>query len=350
MIKIFHRYFRSRWERFYLKNQWHIALDLSLIMIILILGAAIIFLYIYRPILPVLDGFVKPPVDLNSPPLEISYTLGDRTLDPGEPVQLEVTVKNPGTRNVSNIVLSFEPAVSGYAISNLELAETPDESLSISNKQVLIPVIKAGEELKISLKLAVKRQNMAGRVLKAEAKISYLLNGQEYRASKPLSEIYLTADLVAEAAAYYTSPQGDQLGIGPVPPIVGIPTKYWIVWELKAGAEFRDVTMSAKLPNGIVMTGERSVLSGELSYQADTRLMIWKLPQAQASDGNRVSFEIQLTPSDNQVGEVVTLQEPGRVFGTDLLTGEELSNSFSGLTTALEKDKFNAGHGTVISQ
>lgn len=350
MTKIFHRYFRSRLERYYLKNQWHIVLDLSLIMIIFILAAAIIFLYIYRPALPVLDPFIKPVVNLNNPPLDVTYLINDRTLDSNEPVGMNIDIKNPGTRTITAIKISLESKTPSYTVSRLTLVNNKNYSATVSGQNLLLAEIKGGQEIQISLNLSFNKPANVSRILKLDSVISYLLNGQEYRASNSLDDVYLKANLTAQAAAYYTSPQGDQLGIGPVPPIVGIPTKYWIFWDVVPGGDFRDVALSAKLPSGITLTGEKTVLSGELSYQSDNRLVVWKLPIIKPGEGNRVGFEVQLIPTEDQVGEVLTLIEAGRVFGSDILTGEEVSGSFLRQTTSLDKDKFNSGHGAVISQ
>ena len=72
MFKIINIYFRSRWERFYLKNRWHLILDLSLITILIILGISAVSLYYYRPTLNwSWSETANLPIDFNNPPLKL---------------------------------------------------------------------------------------------------------------------------------------------------------------------------------------------------------------------------------------------------------------------------------------
>ena len=347
MKNIFHYYLRSRWERYYLKNKWHIVLDLSLIMLVLILSASLAFLHIYRPPTPILDGFVKPPININNPPLDISYSLADATLDRTEPIKLQITVKNPGTKKIDNVKIGLRISSASHSLTNLEISNENSQQITTSGSDLLISEIAAGQERVIDLSAYFKSQPGAGRVFELSTQTLYLLNSQEYRVSSSLGNIYINADLVAKVAAYYTSPQGDQLGIGPLPPLVGIPTKYWIFWEAQGSGDFRSVSLSAKLPAGITMTGEQALLGGELNFNPGTRLIIWKLPEVRPQDGNRAGFEVEFMPQESQVGQVIVLVESGRIFGDDILTGELVSKSFSEQTTNLDLDKFNAGNGVV---
>ena len=120
--------------------------------------------------------------------------------------------------------------------------------------------------------------------------------------------------------------------------------------EFISHGDFQDLSLSAKLPVGVRMTGEEAILSGELSYHPDTRLIIWKLDKATTGENSYAKFELELIPQEDQVGEVITLLESGRIFATDQLTGEDVSASFSKQTTNLDFDKFNSGHGEVMPQ
>jgi len=319
-------------------------------MVIFILAASILFLYIYKPSLPILDGFTKPTVNLNNPPLDVKYSITDRTLDVNESINLNISVKNSGKQAITDIKINLKSKTDLYTVSSLKKTDETDSSISVTGQDILLQSVKNGEEKNISLSINFNRQNTSNRVFILESKISYLLNGQEYQATHDLEEIYIKATLSANAATYYTSPQGDQLGIGPLPPIVGIPTKYWIFWSLSPTADFQDLSLSAKLPVGVRMTGEEAILSGELSYHPDTRLIIWKLDKATTGENSYAKFELELIPQEDQVGEVITLLESGRIFATDQLTGEDVSASFSKQTTNLDFDKFNSGHGEVMPQ
>ena len=69
--------------------------------------------------------------------------------------------------------------------------------------------------------------------------------------------------LNVRSAGYYYSPQGDQLGIGPLPPMVDIQTNYWIFWQIgNFNSDLENFTLTAQLPENIVWTGKKSLLAG----------------------------------------------------------------------------------------
>lgn len=349
MINIFHRYFRSRWERYYLKNQWHIALDLSLVMLILILLASLFYLYYYRPELPGTGSFSRTPINLDNPPLEVNFNAASPILRDDEPVVLNVALKNGGTEAISGIRLSIETVTSGYSVT--QLISDKGSDAATKDASITIDRINAGEEKRIDISATIDRRQDANRSLEWQARLDYRLNNQPFSGTVRLPKLAAAADLSASAFAYYTSPQGDQLGIGPVPPVVGLPTDYWIFWEVSGTGDFRDLTLSARLPQGVELTGDRSLLAGALNYNRDTRQLIWQIPSLSPTDGlSRVSFEVELVPVASQAGQTPVLIEAGRFFGTDVFTGEEVAGSLPALTTALEKDRFNYGQGEVLPQ
>jgi len=350
MIRHFNRYFRSRWERFYLKNHWHLVLDLSLIMVTIILAASLFFLFFFRPALPGLGGFVRPPVDLNNPPLEVTFTPSESTAKTGEPVVVVVRLKNGGSVTVNDVIVSLKPTTEGYSLDRLE-EQVDSPGASVKGSSIIFQGILPHSEEELSFLAYIRQKNTDTRTLKWQAQIEYILNGQQFKFSTDLANIHLAAELSASAVVYYTSPQGDQLGIGPIPPIVGIPTNYWVFWSVQGNGDFSDLSLSARLPRGVELTGQRSLLAGELNYNPDSRQLIWKIPELQVADGaSRLRFEIQLVPAESQVGVSPVLVEAGRYFATDKLTGEEVAGRLPDLTTELKEDRFNADQGEVIAE
>ncbi len=66
--------------------------------------------------------------------------------------------------------------------------------------------------------------------------------------------------IVISAAARYYSATGDQVGVGPISPIVGQATRYWIVWSVDPGVNgLKDVTLSGALPSDARATGKLRV-------------------------------------------------------------------------------------------
>lgn len=351
MIKIFRRYFRSRWERFYLKNTWRLILDLSLIMVIVIMAAALFSLYFYRPNLPGMGSLTPPPLDLNNPPLEIEFRLSDNVWEKGKPVQAQLTVNNNSKALANNVILHFF-GDNDFSLKNLELITengAGNVNLKLDGGKIIISQIKPYTAQELNFLVYFNVKNQRARNLTWRAEVEYSLAGQNLRSNVELEPLLVAADLNFSAAAYYTSPLGDQLGVGPIPPLVGIPTKYWIFWEVSSDADFNNLVLSARLPQGVELSEQRSVLSGEFLYNEALRQVLWRLPSLRSGgDSDRLRFEVQLVPTLNQVGQILPLISEGRYYAQDQHTGREISGTFSGLTTNLDKDRFNSGQGRVL--
>jgi len=63
------------------------------------------------------------------------------------------------------------------------------------------------------------------------ASINYTYQDKSISYPAYSSRAKICSSLNVKSAGYYYSPQGDQLGMGPIPPMVDIPTNYWIFWS-----------------------------------------------------------------------------------------------------------------------
>lgn len=348
MIRIIHRYIRGRWERYYLKNYWHLILDFSLLTIVIMLIAGMAALYFYRPNLP---GFSIPDrvfVDLDNPPLELDFATATSTAKLKDGSILKIGFKNTSASDLKNISIDFNILDKNFSLNRLEGIST-SSVMQISGRRVTLSKIEAGSAGEFSLRAYFNAKSKE-RTINWQAQSQYILGGQALKGSFTLPPLRLAAELTVKDAAYYTSPQGDQLGIGPLPPIVGIPTNYWIFLDAKGNGDFKNLVFSARLPKGIELTGVRSLLAGDFSFSSSTRQIIWKIPKLAAeSDSYRLSFEVQLIPEEDQIGQSLPLLSSGQYYGEDILTGEEAKGSFGALTTDLHNDRFNAGQGKVTT-
>jgi len=350
MIKFFHRHWRRRWERFYHKNRWHLILDLGLFVIIIMLGASVVALHFYRPNLPQqlwnLMG-TSTTIDINNPPLEIAINSFQPSFSDREGVAVGISLHNKGKATISNIIL--QPLVVDQAdqIDRLE-KEAAETFFSINNQQIIINSLKPQEKKDLTLRLYFNLLSDS-RTIPLKVNAEYSVGRQIVKETSSKLLLQRAAELTARAVAYYNSPQGDQLGIGPIPPIVGIPTKYWIFWEISSQGDFKNLVMSAKLPLGVDLNTNRSLLAGELNYNPGSRQLIWTIPEiVSQGDNYRVGFEVQLVPTMEQLGQVVPLATAIQYYAQDALSGAEVSGSLDNIDTNLPEDRINRGQGKVI--
>lgn len=348
MIKIIHRYLRGRWERYYLKSHWHLVLDLSLVLIIIMLAAAISGLYFYRPNLPWLPTYNPPTVDLNNPPLEEDFSATTSVIKLTDGTDFKITFENNGAAAITNLTINLGTTNKSFLISKLASSAGP---FVVDGRELKLDHLSPGESGEAVFHVNFNSLNTGDRIIKWRAEESYTFGGQIFRQNWDLPDLTIAAELSLKNAIYYTSPQGDQLGIGPVPPIAGIPTSYWIFWEARGTGDFKNLVVSAHLPQGVGLTSRRSLLSGEFTYNASARQIIWKVPDLKGrSDSYRLGFEIEVTPTTSDIGHILTLLNNSRYSAIDTLTGENKNGLLGNLTSNLETDHFNSGSGQVQSQ
>ena len=344
-----HRLWHSRWERFYSKSHWHLVLDLSLLIVIIMLFAMLVGLHVYRPNLSWFGGPVGPAIDLNNPPLALDYSIANPILKDNN-VILKIAYKNNGTAIVNNTTIDFLMTDKKFALDHLEIVSGGDQATVSGRELVLTPVAADGSG-EVEVKAYFTPQDPTARQVSWEAQDAYNFAGQLIKTANTLPPVTSTAELTVNNDIYYTSPQGDQLGIGPVPPIVGVPTSYWVFWKVKSNGNFQNLVFSAYLPKGVELGSGRSPITGDFSYNPTARQVVWKLPALESQNDNyNLGFEIQLTPTATQVGQVLPLLTKTRYYAEDTLTGQATSSQMTDLTTNLETDHFNAGQGKVVNQ
>lgn len=347
--KVTHRLWHSRWQRFYSKSHWHLVLDLSLLVIIIFLLASLGSFFFYRPALNWLNSFSSPAVDLNSLPLACDFNIDNSVINLEDGATIKVSFKNNGSVAINNATIDFLAANSDFVLERLE--KISGEKVEISRRQLFFKTINPGDGGEVVLKAYFSLKNLAVRVIDWEAQIQYTIGQQPLKQNVNLPSLKRSADLNISSAAYYTSPQGDQLGIGPLPPLVGIPTNYWIFWEVKNSGNFKDLVFSGYLPKGVELTESRSLLAGDFKYNSDSRQVIWKISElADQNDSYRLGFEIKIIPTEEQVDQVLPLLINTRYYIMDSLTGEIKKGELEQLTTNLDADHFNSGQGRVVNQ
>lgn len=349
MIKLLRRHWQWRLERFYHRNRWHLVLDLSLLIIIIVLSTVVITLFSYHPRFSgLLDGKQPGEINLENPPLKLVFSVSHPNFELADGVELEINLDNSGDSALEDIAINLAATTPGFSLQGLKVM-TDTSGLKIADQQLLLDSLpaKTAQKLKISVSFATKDES--AKMVGWQAQSAYVYGGRTIKDAWALPDLKIRSKLTAKALAYYDSPQGDQLGVGPLPPVAGVPTTYWIFFELSSDGVFKDVAVSGKLPARVELTGQRSVLAGEFKYNTSTRRVLWQLEELKAEDnGYRVGFEVSFLPDKDQVGQIGSLLSAVKYYAQDKVTEEEVEGSLDDLDTDLAADKFNRGQGKVI--
>lgn len=353
MFKFIGHHWQRRRERFYLKNRWHLILDFSLGLVTVILAATLVGLHYYQPVIDTqIQGnpLLQPEYDVNNPPLNISLNIATSSVRLADGVTLKINLKNSGQQEVKNVRINLLTTNRNFAIEKIkEVANQENRILAAtSNREIIVSSVPGNKEIDINFQVSFADKTKIERVIKWQAQTQYEIEGQVIKELINLTDIILAAELSAEAVAYYNSPQGDQLGSGPIPPVIGIPTNYWIFFEVKSSGDFNNLVFSGKLPKGVELTERRSVLAGDFKYNASSRKVIWTVPELKnQSDSYRVGFEVQFIPTASQQGNIANLMTELQYYAHDILIKDENTGILSDLDTNLISDRINKGQGRV---
>lgn len=282
------------------------------------------------------------------PKFRVNIISDQKQMKEGEYLNFKIDYQNNEDDIIKNIILNLKP-IAGFFIKDLELKDqsrfTQDAHNIYFNKN-----LAPKESGSLNIKVLLQRNKVA---LNQEAGLFASINYtyQDKRISYPnySSRAKICSSLSVESAAYYYSPQGDQLGAGPIPPMVDIPTNYWIFWSAdNFGNDLSSFSISADLPEGLVWTNNKSVLDGNLQYGEVSRRVIWTVDNISAQgEKYKAKFEVGLIPEEKDIGQVLDLLKNIQFSAQDNFCGVQISGIKEKIDTNLKNDNLSSGQGQV---
>jgi hypothetical protein len=161
--------------------------------------------------------------------------------------------------------------------------------------------------------------------------------------------VRVNSDLRSSAHAEYFTPDGEAVGTGPLPPEAGKTTSYRIVWHVANSFHpLENVRMTTNLPPKVTWTNRTAAAIGTVSFDETTRIVTWIIPSLPLSvPGSEATFDVAITPGDDDVGSFYKLTNAIAVEATDTITKDQLADGIDILTTELPEDTEAAGKGVV---
>lgn len=176
--------------------------------------------------------------------------------------------------------------------------------------------------------------------------ISVRATGQDgtiYQAQNITSrEIVLNSNAVLDRQTLFAS--GPLPNIGSVPPKVGQSTTYTIHWDIHNSANaLTDTTVTTRLPQYVSWTGQISPQSERISYNTETREVMWNVGSVESGAGfsqpaRKVYFQIAMTPSSADIGQRIELTRDVFLKTKDVFTQQDLTSIKPPHTTRLQGD------------
>jgi hypothetical protein len=284
------------------------------------------------------------------PKIDVAITSDKNIIAGDDTVNFKLAYTNKEGAAIGSTSLTIMSADKGVVIKNITITKNVDK-YKISGNSIALGSLSAGQSGEIYFSVQFSRQAISiNQLTGIIANIGYQINGRtaEYQMFSP--KLKFISALQPSAKALYYSAQGDQLGIGPLPPVVDVPTNYWIFWNINnSGNELANLTVTADLPDNVGWTNQTTVLSGNIRYGVVSHKVIWTIDAVAAEAGdNRVGFEIQLIPNASELGKIPNLLTNIQYTATDTFTGQPISGSLPSITADLKDDPTAAGKGKVI--
>jgi uncharacterized repeat protein (TIGR01451 family) len=267
-----------------------------------------------------------------------------------EAVNYKLIFTNKENIEINDATLTIAPADSAVLIKDLT-ATTSAEKYKLSGNTFELGNLSPGQSGELNFSVLFSRRLIsANQQTGIIANVNYQLDGHavEYQMFSP--KIKILSDLQIGSKGLYYSAQGDQLGIGPLPPVVDVPTHYWIFWEINnSGNELKNVTVSADLPANVGWSNQKTVLAGDLRYGQISHKVIWTVDDVAAAKGNyRAGFEVELIPAAADLGKIPALISNVQYSADDSFAGQGISGSLPNINADLKDDPTASGKGTVI--
>ena len=184
----------------------------------------------------------------------------------------------------------------------------------------------------------------------AEIKIGQI-NGQENNSILKSTAIItkINTDLDLRVAGRYFNDDNITVGSGPIPPKVGAATSYQISWTVTNTLhEVKNIKIKTVLPANISWTGVSGIATGQLAYDPTAREISWQINRLPVGVTElTASFNVSLTPSEDQVGKILILTPETTLEAVDSETNAPINLTREAITTNLETDPIAKGKGVV---
>lgn len=282
--------------------------------------------------------------------------------EPGQVLPLEIRWENKSDSKLQNIALHLasnlqsvvdwkktarennaKPETDGIffdSSSRTQLSNgNPNSADTFSVKIYLLPNFNLSEIEKTNLEIYP--------ILKGQASQA---PDQQFSQEGSRARIPLATEVSFNVETRYYTPEGDQLGRGPLPPQVGKATKYWIFVKITNTTNaINETTFNTSLPSGVEFTGKQSTSIGpQINYNATNRAVSWKYSTLPANSQTGLYFEVSVTPSASQIGQNILLTNSLQFSATDEFTGKKFEFSHPALNNTLKSNDDGQKFGSKV--
>lgn len=336
--------FSKRYERFYRSNRKHLWLDLFFVLIILFLIGFNLFIAYgpatrfsmqlgNLPLIKIEKENLQPKLNFEINQFLISQP--QTIVNLNEELNLKISCRNLSEQNINNFKLITE------------IKNAKQYKITSGNLEKEIATLASSETAENFIKIKIVETD--NNLIKIQSQALININGQEkIFYSEPLY-LKINTELKLNSFARYFTAEGDQLGVGPLPPQVGESTSYWIFWQVESSLNnLNEVEISGVLPANVYYSGKFSVNYGQgLEYNQTTRKISWQVGELEKGKVIQAGMEITIIPTLEQKGTAAVLMNQILATSQDSFTGQKLEKTNNNITTNLVNDLLAQDKGNV---
>ena len=300
------------------------------------------------------QGSFSQDLNIKNPSFKVFIDADKKVTDISEDVIYTVSYQNQADVDLTNVKFDLVSGNSNFKISNWSLISSEPKIEEQSDALILSGALSPDQSGKFSVKVKyAKVRDVANQEIYFDLISNYSLNNQSLRYALASPRTKIISQFKLKSGAYYYSSQGDQLGVGPIPPQVGMATNYWIFWEVVGGGnDLENLAVSADVSEDAIWMDNKSLLAGTLRHAEVGGRVVWEVSEItpQADPGQyKVGFSLGVIPEEKDLGKTLLLLQNIKYTAFDKFTGQEISGSMKNLSTSLEADILSSGKGTVIA-
>ncbi len=289
---------------------------------------------------------------INDPQLIISTEVDKSSANYSDELVYKFYYQNREAQALKNVTIDLASANPNLEISSTAILDS--DNAKINNQIISLGNIASGASGNFRVAIKYRRLKLAkNQDMFLRMTLQYKLDEDLLKYNLNSVKTRLISDLRLKSGAYYYSPQGDQLGIGPLPPTVGINTHYWVFWEIdNYGNPLKSFKISGALPAGVDFGNTKSIGAGNLHFGEIGSRVAWdidEIPESAGIDNYRVGFVLSLTPESSDVGQVLKLLSDINYTAYDSYANKTISGTLPDLDTNLAQDVLASGRGTVVA-
>ncbi|MAF20649.1 MAG: hypothetical protein CMI55_03130 [Parcubacteria group bacterium] len=303
-------------------------------------------------------------------PLSVVQTVNESTdyiAETGQQLDYQINFENTTDIGIKNVVITskLEGAVLDFASLESESGSFDGLTQTITWKASNLPALEfLGARQKGQLNFSIKIKDLLP-ISNYSDKNFKIINTVKIDSSEiPLSLeriqiggqsqsiTKLASQLTLQAQGYYND--DTFLNSGAIPPKVGQTTTYTIKWRLVNTAnDLSKVRVVAFLPPHVKWLNQISPSSGNLKYNFQTGQLIWQVGDLSSATGvllpvKQIAFQISITPSLADLGNLVELIGQSKVTGLDNFVDLELIDTDEPIDTDLPDDPAIISEDSII--